>query len=229
MGSNYATAWGVFSTIRWGLVMVPVLALEATTSAFIGHSWGEFKKSIGITTVKVRPHWRQVFNFTDFNGARPRATWRQLWNITRWAFYSLVIALIIEVPLCLLMSFFGSRSFARYLSGSDTVAGITEHMWKSIDWCYIFFAMSTQLAAILSATRPIFYLGQSLVSNLLYVLPWAIVCQVANLNANDAWTYHSLVFGGSLVFSFFDVLVVDAVWVWVLKKAKGSLGQTRTA
>lgn len=24
MGNNYATAWGVFTTIRWGLVMVPV-------------------------------------------------------------------------------------------------------------------------------------------------------------------------------------------------------------
>lgn len=28
MGSTYATAWGVFNTIRWGLIMVPVQALE---------------------------------------------------------------------------------------------------------------------------------------------------------------------------------------------------------
>lgn len=40
MGSDYATAWGVFSTIRWGLVMVPVQALEATSLAFVGHAWG---------------------------------------------------------------------------------------------------------------------------------------------------------------------------------------------
>lgn len=31
MSVNYAMAWGVFITIRWGLVMVPVQALEATT------------------------------------------------------------------------------------------------------------------------------------------------------------------------------------------------------
>lgn len=40
MGQNYATAWGVFNTIRWGLVMVPVQALEATSNAFVGHRWG---------------------------------------------------------------------------------------------------------------------------------------------------------------------------------------------
>ncbi|GME22117.1 hypothetical protein DL96DRAFT_1492038 [Neofusicoccum parvum] len=34
MGTDYATAWGVFTTIRWGLVMVPVQALEATSLAY---------------------------------------------------------------------------------------------------------------------------------------------------------------------------------------------------
>ena len=68
----------------------------------------------------------------------------------------------------------------------------------------------------LLATRPHWYLYQSLASNLLYVLPWAIVCQIAHLNAGDAWTYHSLVFGGSLVFSFFDILFVDGIWAWTL-------------
>ncbi|TLS21318.1 uncharacterized protein PpBr36_10405 [Pyricularia pennisetigena] len=38
MGSTYATAWGVFNTIRWGLVMVPVQALEQTSLAFVGHA-----------------------------------------------------------------------------------------------------------------------------------------------------------------------------------------------
>jgi Na+-driven multidrug efflux pump len=30
MGSDYATAWGVFNTIRWGIVMVPVQACKTT-------------------------------------------------------------------------------------------------------------------------------------------------------------------------------------------------------
>lgn len=35
MGNTYATAWGVFNTIRWGLVMVPVQALEASAVTFV--------------------------------------------------------------------------------------------------------------------------------------------------------------------------------------------------
>ncbi|KAH8710287.1 hypothetical protein GQ44DRAFT_714427 [Phaeosphaeriaceae sp. PMI808] len=183
LGSDYATAWGVFSTICWGLIMVPVQALEATTSAFIGHSWGAFRKSLNI----------------------PK-----------------------PLPLCLLMSFFGARPFALYLSNSDTVADIAAHMWRTIDWCYIFYAVSTQLATILLATRPLWYLYQSLVSNLMYVLPWAVVCQVVELKPEDAWTYHSLVFGGSLVFSFFDV-IVDGIWAWTLRKGKGRVGGVAVA
>ena len=86
--------------------------------------------------------------------------------------------------------------------------------------CYIFYALSTQLATLLLATRPKWYLYQSLLSNLLYVLPWAIVCQVRDLNNEDAWTYHSVVFGGSLVFSFFAILVVDAAWIWRLRRGR---------
>jgi Na+-driven multidrug efflux pump len=48
MGSDYATAWGVFNTIRWGLVMVPVQALEQTSLAFVGHEWGRWRKRIGV-------------------------------------------------------------------------------------------------------------------------------------------------------------------------------------
>ncbi len=55
---------------------------------------------------------------------------------------------------------------------------------------------------------------------MLYVLPWAIVCQVSNLSADDAWTYHSIVFGGSLIFSFFAISIVVVVWAWKLLKGK---------
>ncbi|KAH3931394.1 hypothetical protein HBI56_139070 [Parastagonospora nodorum] len=204
LGSNYATAWGVFTTIRWGLIMVPVQALEATTLTFVGHSWGKFRAAL---RGNIQP-------------AKPRITGRQLFGITRWALYSVVIVLIIEIPLCLILSFAGARSFARYLSGSDEVSRIAARMWRTIDWCYIMYGVSTQLAAILVSTRPRWYLYQSLASNVLYVLPWAIVCQVVKLNAGDAWTYHSLVFGGSLVFSFFVIVVVVGAWAWRLGRGK---------
>ena len=47
MGSDYATAWGVFNTIRWGLIMVPVQALEASSLTFVGHIWGRWRASVG--------------------------------------------------------------------------------------------------------------------------------------------------------------------------------------
>jgi hypothetical protein len=46
MDPNYATARGVFNTIRWGLIMMPIQALEATTLAFVGHAWGNGEKAL---------------------------------------------------------------------------------------------------------------------------------------------------------------------------------------
>lgn len=48
MGESYGTAWGVFNTIRWGLVMVPVQALEASTLAFVSHNWGRWRARVGV-------------------------------------------------------------------------------------------------------------------------------------------------------------------------------------
>ncbi len=208
LGSDYATAWGVFTTIRWGLVMVPVMALEATTLTFVGHSWGKLRATLS----------------SSIHDAKPHITTRQIWSLVRWAIYSMAIVLVVEIPLLFLMSFFGAKSFARYLSGSQTVAVIAAHMWRTIDWCYILYGLSTQMAAILVSTRPRWYLYQSLASNILYVLPWAVVCQVVKLNAEDAWTYHSLVFGGSLVFSFFTIIGFDGVWAVRLRRGKMRVG-----
>lgn len=83
--------------------------------------------------------------------------------------------------------------------------------------------MSTQLATILLATRPSWYLYQSLLSNLGYVLPWAIACQVGDLDPGNAWTYHRFVFGGSLVVSFVEILGVDTVWGWRFLRGRLSL------
>jgi hypothetical protein len=43
------------------------------------------------------------------------------------------------------------------------------------------------------------------------------------ITEENAWTYHSVVFGGSLVFSFFDILVFDLVWGWLLVGGKAKL------
>lgn len=54
LGETYGTAWGVFNTIRWGLVMVPVQALEASTLAFVGHNWGEWRAKMGASLKKAK-------------------------------------------------------------------------------------------------------------------------------------------------------------------------------
>ncbi|CAN8102504.1 unnamed protein product [Discula destructiva] len=209
LGSTYATAWGIFNTIRWGLVMVPVQALEATSLAFIGHRWGQWRRQVG-------PAIR-----------RPKASRQALFKIAKPALLSICLAIVFEVPLAIFLSRFGAWPFAYYLSESAEVADITERMWRTIDWCYVFYATSTMLATILLATRPKWYLYQSLASNLLYVLPWAIVCQVKDLDEANAWTYHSLVFGGSLVFSCIDIVVVDGLWAWTLSTGRARLEALR--
>ncbi|OQO06516.1 hypothetical protein B0A48_08299 [Cryoendolithus antarcticus] len=202
MGSDYATAWGVFNTIRWGLVMVPVQALEATSLAFVGHAWGAWRRDVGPVVRK------------------PQAASRHLRTIARPALLSRVIALAIEVPLCLFLSFYGAERIAEYTSASTTVAAITAKMWRTIDWCYIFYAVSTQLATILLATGPRWHLYQLLVSNICWVLLWAIAVTTIGITPENAWTYHSIVFGGSVVFSFFDILIVDTLWASTLLKGK---------
>ena len=205
MGLTYSTAWSVFITIRWGLVMIPVLALEQTALAFVGHAWGAWRKGIGV------------------HDLRPRISRTDAFTVIRPALISLAVAVAVEVPLCVLFTFFGARPFARYISESDEVAEITAMMWRTLDWCYIFYAISTQMATVLLATRPKWYLWQSLASNLLYVFPWAVVCQTANLSPDRAWTYHSFVFGGSLVFSFLVIMVVDGLWLWALLNGRMTL------
>ncbi|KLU92966.1 hypothetical protein MAPG_11909, partial [Magnaporthiopsis poae ATCC 64411] len=60
MGSTYATAWGVFNTIRWGLIMVPVNALEQTSLAFTAHAWGALRRSVGVADLQPRVSARDL-------------------------------------------------------------------------------------------------------------------------------------------------------------------------
>jgi Na+-driven multidrug efflux pump len=62
MGSDYATAWGVFNTIRWGLIMVPVQSLEQSTLAFVGHAWGDWRAQVGPTLRKPKASWSNILS-----------------------------------------------------------------------------------------------------------------------------------------------------------------------
>lgn len=150
-------------------------------------------------------------------------------GIAKPALISCAVALAMEVPTCLFLSFYGAECCALYLSASSSVAKITSHMWKTIDWCYVFYAISTQLATTLLASRARWYLYQSLVSNLCWVLPWAIAVTRIGITPEDAWAYHSVVFGGSLVFSFIDIVFTNGIWAWALIKGRMSLSAVLVA
>lgn len=98
---------------------------------------------------------------------------------------------------------------------------------QNIDWCYIFYALNYQLSAILLATNPRWFLYQALGSNLLWVLPWAIVVTKVEMPKERAWTFYSVIFGGSLVFSFLVVGVVLLLWASRLMKGKVTLQRVR--
>lgn len=100
---------------------------------------------------------------------------------------------------------------------------ISIHAKQNIDWTYIFYGLSCQIAAILLATSPRWYLYQSLGSNFLWMLPWAIVVTVISLPKSLAWTYYAI-FGGALVFDFVDVSLAAALWVYRLTRGKVGTG-----
>ncbi|KAL9119008.1 MAG: hypothetical protein Q9187_004435, partial [Circinaria calcarea] len=208
MGEDYATAWGIFNTIRWGLVMVPVQALEASTLTFVGHNWGKWRARVG---VEIR---------------RPKASKADILGIIRPALVSSIIALVFEVIMCICLSTRGMQPFAYYLSQSPRVAEITETMFRSIDWCYIFYGLDQQLAAILLATSPRWYLYQALASNFLWILPWAIVVTKIQIPKTTAWTYYAVIFGGALVFNFLDLVLTVSLWAWRLAKGKMKIEQS---
>ncbi|CEL07707.1 Putative Podospora anserina S mat genomic DNA chromosome 4, supercontig 1 [Aspergillus calidoustus] len=107
MSADYATAWGVFSTIWWALIIVPVQAAEATTLPFVGRAWGQLKR----------------------RGDLQRWSWLSL-----YAFLSVALILMIETPLLIFMSLYVVSPFAFWLSNSCPVAKIVENLWRTIDW-----------------------------------------------------------------------------------------------
>ncbi|CAG8980763.1 hypothetical protein HYALB_00011341, partial [Hymenoscyphus albidus] len=178
MGKTYATAWRVFNTIRWGVVMVPVNTLQASALKFVGHRWSAWHARVGAET------------------RNPVATWLDIKDISRPAVTSALLSLAVEIPMCIFLYIWGIKPFAFYLSASQEVAEITQKMWRYIDWTYIFYALSTQLSALLLATIPRFYLYQSLGSNFLWMLPWAIVMTTRRFGEERAWGFYAVVFGG---------------------------------
>ncbi|KAH3511110.1 hypothetical protein KXV55_002482 [Aspergillus fumigatus] len=131
LSEDYATAWGVFTTIRWGLVMVPVQALEATSLTFVGHSWGELKHLSGQrwSSTNLYGKWLIPSVYMLSIGCHSFSK-----VVIRPAILSAAVALAVEIPLYMFLSIFGCEPFAFFLSKSEAVSKIAERMWQTIDW-----------------------------------------------------------------------------------------------
>ncbi|KAL8712194.1 MAG: hypothetical protein Q9220_003628 [cf. Caloplaca sp. 1 TL-2023] len=177
-------------------------------------------KAFSVTAVKILAG-PSAYTFVE--SAQRNALYLWLAAIASPAFVACLVAIVVEVPICVALSLRGMEQFAFYLSGSAKIASITAKMWQNIDWCYVFYALNYQLSAILLATNPRWYLYQALGSNLLWVLPWAIVVTKVKMSQEHAWNFYSIIFGGSLVFSFLVVGVVLLLWASRLMKGKITL------
>ncbi|TVY15114.1 hypothetical protein LARI1_G006187 [Lachnellula arida] len=234
ISGDYATAWGVFNTIRGGILMVPLQALEASTLTFIGHKWGRWRK------YKNTGNNETVKSDTVINESRGNdpgdhktgkaktetpvlgANKQSIFYIVSQAWAASSTGLAVEMFIFFLL-FWAVNDFAYYLSQSHSVADIVQHMWRTMDWCYMFYAVSYQLAAILIATTPRFFFAQSLVTCVIWLLPWAITCSKVALTEQNAWTYHGVAFGGVLIVDFFTTIVACVLWGWMLHKGRVSL------
>ncbi|TVY45942.1 hypothetical protein LOCC1_G002756 [Lachnellula occidentalis] len=229
---DYATAWGVFNTIRGGILMVPLQALEASTLTFIGHKWGRWRKFKGSEDSKTGNNKREINEMLNqgSNGTEkpktdakvPGANKQTIFYIVSQAWASSSTGLAIEIFIFFLL-FWAVKDFAYYLSQSHNVAEIVQHMWRTVDWCYMFYAISYQLAAILIATTPRFFFAQGLVTSVLWLLPWAIACSKIKLTEQNAWTYHGVAFGGVLIADFFTTIATCVLWAWMLYRDRVSL------
>lgn len=52
------------------------------------------------------------------------------------------------------------------------------------------------------------------------MLPWAIVVTTITLPKSLSWTYYAIIFGGALVFDFFDVGLTLLIWIHRLSRGK---------
>ena len=125
---------------------------------------------------------------------------------------------------------------ARWLTGGERVATLTIKMWhvsgdrrrrsriaslQTLNWFYALCAIGKQVGSLLLVTTPRFFFYQSIITNIFWLLPWAIAFTKLQLEAADerrALTLHAALFGGALTLSFIVTSAAAVIWTLRLKK-----------
>src|SRR5271168_4675609 len=114
--------------------MVPVLSLEATSSAFVVVEVSS-SKVIKVKGPKLHGQTSGVSLHLVLEASIVSYSSIHLTVIAAPALRSVVIPLLIEIPCASCNPFAVLALFAKFLSGSDEAAAITAMMWRHINWC----------------------------------------------------------------------------------------------
>ncbi|XP_065557280.1 uncharacterized protein LOC136025308 [Artemia franciscana] len=194
MERDYATAWGVFNTIRWGIVMVPNLAFFEAASTFTGHRWSLFKKK-----------------------AKENVRWKDIINVMMYSIQSTILTLIMETMTVILMSVWLIEPFALFLSEDENVVYLVKEMWSSLCWSYLLTLLGMQLSAILIATWPAWFFIRTIGSSVLWTLPWTIALSLRESKDEMDWYFFGYVIGGGLITSFVVTVASVCGWMFIIK------------
>lgn len=66
-------------TIRWGIPMIPTLALETSAVTFVGHKWGEFRANVGVEMEKPVATNEDLLSESVFSGHHTTKTFNFLY------------------------------------------------------------------------------------------------------------------------------------------------------
>jgi hypothetical protein len=105
--------------------MVPVQALEVSTLTLSGTGGRNGEPMLASTLVNLPQRAvKSIFSLVKDQ------SWLIVEAMIRPAIVSSIIALAVEIPICIFLSLWGMKEFAFYISNSEGVAVITRTMWR---------------------------------------------------------------------------------------------------
>jgi hypothetical protein len=226
--------------------MVPFLSLEASTLTFVCHAWGQWRAIVGAEVKRPKASRKELFRKCPDSFLSGSLRDSSSLEITHSAWVSCRVVLAIEIPFCLSSPSWASNALptislnlppwqqqhdvcGRHQVFSSLLPLSTFNIYtQTIDWCYIFYTINAQIASVLPATTPRCYFFQALGFNLWWMLPSGIAVTRV-IPTENAWIYYSVDFGGSFVFSFFNVTIAMGVWAWLLMRGRVRLVPVRAS
>lgn len=199
-GQTFATANGVFASLRMGLAWIPAVAIVSSCDTFVGHAWGRLHAT----------------------GAIGGFGWTSLRDLFRPVAISLVLMLVSELALFFSIYYGYGQKLFLLLSGSTDVASLALEIWRRVDWGYIFLGLYFQLSSLLLVGNPLLYFTQSFTATLLCLLPATVLAYVKTGPDQFSWDYFVAAIAASGLVQFVFALAATALLVRRLRQPSPS-------